>query len=70
MNLVFPPSLGVITESPNPTPQDEPDSLESSIHSLGHAPPKRAESVTSMAAETFDVNGAYIRALNDEQVGS
>ena len=66
MNLIFPPTLGVITESPNPTPQNEPESLESSIHSL--VPPKRAESVQSMAAETFDVNGAYIRALNDEQV--
>lgn len=69
MNLIFPPSLGVITESPNPTPQDEQtDSLESSFHSSIN-PGKRAESVKSMAAESFDVNGAYVRALNDEQVG-
>ena len=113
MNLIIPPTLDPITESPQPTPSlpdpqepesdlNTPNSLESSFHSevtfasttvfvkdqeqlrsttvIGKSKGSRENMKTGQGAtdnegkngagvtESFDVNGAYIRALNDEQV--
>jgi hypothetical protein len=55
------PPLHPITESPVVTPNEGPVEVRSGSSS-------RSDDRQSVAAEAFNVNGAYKRALDDEQV--
>ena len=83
MNLIIPPTLDPITESPQPTPLSEETASTTTTTSTkgkelrdimmagttatgSNTAGTGLNTVTS--TESFDVNGAYIRALNDEQV--
>lgn len=85
MNLIIPPTLDPITESPQPTPLSEETASTTTTtttatkgkelkDNMMAGTPATGSNIagtglnTATSTESFDVNGAYIRALNDEQV--